>query len=620
MRRVLSSAAAALIAIGAIALAGSALAYFSSEGSGSAQAAVTKLTAPTISATTVAGASVALTWSSVTPPGSDTVRYYVTRDGGEPAGTCATAVAPQTATKCTDAGLAIGEHTYTVTAVWETWTAVSGAKTAKTTVGPATQFTIATSNPTPAAGATTNLTITARDANGATDASYTGSHSLIFAGASSSPGGHSPTVDNSSDNAINFGNSTALNFTAGVATVTSSRNGVLRVYNSGQAEITANEGSITTPQPLLVTVTPGAATKFVLAATTTSPTAGAANDLTITAQDTYSNTATAYTGPKSLTFSTASASPGGNVPTVTNSSGSAIAFGSATSVAFDAGVASAAEGDGGVVTLYKSGSTSLKATDGSVPTSTALTVTVAAAEATKLVLSNSTSTPSATSTSNLTTTAQDAYGNTATSYAGLKDIVFSGASPSPNGTAPTIVNSAGSQIAFGSATALNFKTGAASVSSGSNGLMRLPKAGATSISASDGTIATASPLALTVSVGSAKLLAFTGLTVSAGTVGSPCLFSCAITGLGNSGTVIASVSITDTNGNTVSGIGSGHAVKVTASGGAVSGGTLSIATSGLAVSTTQFTYTAPASGSFSNTITATKSSGTTYTPATATVK
>jgi len=620
MRRLLSSAAAVLIATGAIGLGGNALAYFSSEGAGSAQAAVTQLTAPTISAATVAGATVSLTWSAVTPPGAGTVDYYVTRNGGEPAGTCAAAVAPQSATKCVDAGLALGEYTYTVTAIWETWTAVGGAKTAKVVPGPATQFTIATSNPTPAAGASTNLTITARDENGYTAISHTGSHSLVFAGASASPDGEQPTVENSSGNEIDFGKSTALNFTAGVATVSSGRNGVMRLYNSGQAEITASEGSIGTPQPLPIAVSPGEAERFVLTATTTTPTAGVANDLTITAQDEYRNTATEYTGSKKLTFSSASASPGGNVPTVTNSSGAAIAFGSSTAIAFDAGVASAAEGDGGTVTLYRSATNNLRATDGSVPTSTALTVTVAAAEASKLVLSNSTSTPSATSSSSLTTTAQDPYGNAATAYAGLKDIVFSGASASPAGTPPTIVDSAGSTIDFGATTALNFKSGVASVTSGSNGLMKLPKAGATSIGAGDGTIATATPLALTVSVGSAKQLGLTTLTASAGTIDFPCLFACAITGLGNSGAVAASVSITDTAGNTVSNIGKGHAVKVTANGGSVSGGALSIANSGAAVSTTQFTYTAPASGSFSNTITAAKSSGTSYLSAVATVK
>lgn len=620
MRRLLSTATVVLLAIGTIVVGGSALAYFSSEGTGSAQAAVTKLTAPTISAVTATGSAVALAWNAVTPPGAGIVSYYVTRDGGEPAGTCATSVAPQTAVKCTDASLSIGEHTYTVTAVWETWTAVSSAKTAKVTVGPASQFTIAASTTTPVVNGSTNLTITARDEKGNTDAAYTGAHSLVFSGALPSPGGTKPTVVNSAGSAISFGSATAINFTAGVATVTSGRNGLMKLYRAGATEVSASEGSIATPAPLLLTVTPGSASKFVLTAATASPVAGTANDLTITAQDTYGNTATAYTGSKNLTFSGASSSPGGNAPTVTNSSGAGIAFGSATAIAFDAGVASAEEGDGGVMTLYKSGSTGLKATDGSVATPTALIVTVAAGEATKLVLSNSTSTPSATSTSNLTTTAQDAYGNTASSYTGLKDIFFSGASASPNGTAPTIVNNAGAAIAFGSATALNFTSGVASVSSGKNGLMRLPKAGATSVSASDGTIGTASPLALTVAVGSAKQLALTGLTASVGTIGFPCLFTCAITGLGNSGTVTASISVTDTVGNTVSGLGSGHAVKVTANGGAVSGGTLSIATSGPAVSTTQFTYTAPASGSFSNTITAAKSSGTIYTSATATAK
>ena len=42
------------------------------------------------------------------------------------------------------------------------------------------------------------------------------------------------------------------------------------------------------------------------------PAAGEADNLTITAQDTYGNTATSYTGSKSLTFSGASASPGRN--------------------------------------------------------------------------------------------------------------------------------------------------------------------------------------------------------------------------------------------------------------------------------------------------------------------
>ena len=41
------------------------------------------------------------------------------------------------------------------------------------------------------------------------------------------------------------------------------------------------------------------------------PAAGAADNLTTTAQDTYGNTTTSYSGAKSLTFSGASASPAG---------------------------------------------------------------------------------------------------------------------------------------------------------------------------------------------------------------------------------------------------------------------------------------------------------------------
>ena len=170
------------------AVGGSALAYFSSEGSGSASAAVTKLTAPTISAATpAAGGTVTLTWGAVTAPGAGSVTYYVTRDDGNPAGTCPTAAAPTTAVTCKDSGVALGEHTYRVTALWKSWSAVGGTKTANVTVGQTTKFTISGSTATPAAGGSVNLTITAKDVNNSTVTTYTGSHSLVFSGASSSP-------------------------------------------------------------------------------------------------------------------------------------------------------------------------------------------------------------------------------------------------------------------------------------------------------------------------------------------------------------------------------------------------------------------------------------------------
>ncbi len=619
MRRLCTAGVAtALLAALAVCAGGSALAYFSSVGSGSASAAVTKLTAPTISAATpAAGGTVTLTWGAVTPPGAGSIAYYVTRDGGAPAGTCPTAAAPSAVVTCKDSGVGVGEHTYRVTALWETWTAVGGAKTANVTVGEATQFTISGSTANPTAGGSVNLTITAKDANNSTVTTYTGSHSLVFSGASSSPAGNAPTVANSAGTAIAFGTATALTFTAGVATITSStKNGVLKIYNVGAANITATEGSLTIPMPLALTVSHAAASKFVLAAASATPAAGEADNLTIVAQDAYGNTATGYTGPHSLVFSGASASPGGNNPTVTDSSGAEIAFGAATAIEFDAGVAVAAEADGGAMKLFKSGATSVKATEGTIVTPTAVAVTVSPGAATKLLLTSSTATPVAAANFNLTTTAQDVYGNTATAYAGSKNITFSGASASPSGALPTVVNSGGTAVNFGSPTALTFTAGVAAVAASKNGYAKLNKAGATSVSATDGTLTTPTPLALTVSTGSASKLAFSELVVSAGSIGSPCFFTCAITALGNAGTVKARLIVTDSAGNTVSNVGAAKTVNVTVTtGGTISGSPLTVPAAGPAVSATEFTYTAPASGSFTHTITA---ASTGYSSATAT--
>lgn len=617
MRRArLTGVAGCLFGAAVIALVGSAIAYFSANGTGSAAAAVTKLTAPTITAATpAAGGTVSLTWSAMTPPGEGTVAYYVTRDGGKPAGSCPDQSAPTAVTTCTDGSVPVGEHSYEVTAVWRTWQVTSVAKTAKVTVGATVAFTISASATSIVAGGSSNLTITAKDENNNTVTTYTGSHSLVFSGANAAPGGTKPTVANSSGTATAFGTATALTFANGVSTVSSTKNGVLRLYQAGSASIVATEGSVTTPNPPTITVSAAAASKFALSAAASTPTAGALDALTTTAQDTYGNIATSYSGLHSLVFSGASASPGGTSPTVSDSTGADIAFGSVTTIDFTAGVAKASEADGGGMKLYKSGATSVKATEGTLTTPTAVTVTVAPASAAKLVLTSSTPTPVAATGFNLTTTAQDTYGNTATGYTGSKSITFSGASASPSGAQPTVVNSAGTAVNFGSATALNFSSGVASVSASKNGYTKLNKAGATSVTAGDGTISTPTPLALTVSTGAATRLGFNEATSSAGTIGSPCLFTCTVTALGNAGAVKAKVAVTDSVGNVVSNLGA-KTITVTATGGTVAGAPLATPESGPAISSGEFTYTAPSSGSFTNTITA---ASTGYTSASATV-
>jgi hypothetical protein len=723
----------AIFALLAIAAAGTAIAYFTTTGSGeSAAKTISALAQPTIvTATPGVGGTVALGWSTVTAPGTGDVSYEVKRNGGPSGGTCAPT---QSTTSCVDSGLKAGTYTYVVTAKWRSWTVASASKAATVAIGPAHHLVIEAATSTPTAGATDNLTITAKDEGGATvttytgtksltfagapngpegtvptvsDSSgndvafgsatpiefsagvatvnagkngamklykigstavkagdgslttptaltvtvaatasrlllaasatsltaggtatltitaldvyentvttYTGSKSLTFSGASASPGNNKPTVTNSSGTATNFGSVTTISFTAGVATVSTGKNGVMTLYDAEEAGILVSDGTISSKAPVKVTVSAAAMSKFGLAATTTTPTSGASDNLTTTAQDTYGNTITSYSGAKSLTFGGASAGPDGTVPTVSDSSGINTAFGSATSISFSDGVASVSGTKNGVMKLYKSGSTSVTVSDGTFPGT--LTVTVAAT-ATKLLLAAATTTPAAAASDNLTITAQDPYNNVATAYTGSKNLTFSGASASPNGTAPTVVNATGTAINFGAVTAITFTSGVASVASSKNGLMKLYKAESANVVVSDGTISS-TPVAVTVSPLSALRWGLTNVKISAGTLAANCVFTCTVTGLGNSGTVTAKVAVTDTYGNTVSALGTGHAAKVTLTGsGTISGTPLAIPSTGAAESATSFTYTSKSAETFNETVNVAAFEGTAYTAAT----
>ena len=149
----------------ALALAVGAIAYWTTGGSGSAQATVGTLAAPSITNATGGAGTVALTWSSITAPGTGTVTYFVTRDGGTPAGNCPTSASPTTASSCTDTGLAAGSHSYTVTAKWRTWTATSGTTNVNLASGAATKLVFTTSPQTVVTGQlTSTITVERRDA------------------------------------------------------------------------------------------------------------------------------------------------------------------------------------------------------------------------------------------------------------------------------------------------------------------------------------------------------------------------------------------------------------------------------------------------------------------------
>src|SRR6476659_7819941 len=163
-----------------------------------------------------------------------------------------------------------------------------------------------------------------------------------------------------------------------------------------------------TSSPATAKVTVGAATHFGLSAASTTPAAGTADNLTIAALDVHGSTVTTYAGSRNLTFSGASSSTGGTAPTVSKASGSA------TSINFSAGVATVASAKNGVMKLYSAEATKISVSDGSIASEPALALTVSPTTASKLLLSPTSTTPVAGSSDDLTTTAQDTYGNTAT--------------------------------------------------------------------------------------------------------------------------------------------------------------------------------------------------------------
>ncbi len=108
------------------------------------------------------------------------------------------------------------------------------------------------------AGTSNQLTITAVDGSGGTSASFAGDKVLVFSGANSI-GSFTPTVTDKTGSAINFGSNTTITFTNGVST----SGGSMVLYKAESASISATQGSVNTPTPLSVNVTPASAYKLL---------------------------------------------------------------------------------------------------------------------------------------------------------------------------------------------------------------------------------------------------------------------------------------------------------------------------------------------------------------------
>ena len=191
----------------------------------------------------------------------------------------------------------------------------------KFVAGPANYFTVAGPD-TMVAGVDTLFTITAYDENGNLASSYTGTQSLIFAGAQASPSGEQarvcalsqstnsgrpsapsgPTRFNGGPSCTLFGQATDVSFTNGVATP------LVRIYDAEGSTLSVSDSDVTTPTPhavyvhsasTLVDSSVVSADKKELVADETSTL-----EASVTLSDVYGNTLTRSNGDQVVLFTT----------------------------------------------------------------------------------------------------------------------------------------------------------------------------------------------------------------------------------------------------------------------------------------------------------------------------
>ena len=169
----------AMFACGGVLAVGLAWAYWTGSGTGTASGDVTSITAPgsVTAAATPGSPTVPVSWAATTGPGGGAIDgYYVSRMlGSTPSPACGTSSAsllgPGT-TSCNDTSVPSGTYTYTVTAVFHSWTAVSAASAA-VTVNALANFAVSAPG-SATAGTSFSVTVTARNASNATIAGYVG--------------------------------------------------------------------------------------------------------------------------------------------------------------------------------------------------------------------------------------------------------------------------------------------------------------------------------------------------------------------------------------------------------------------------------------------------------------
>ncbi|MHA8099610.1 beta strand repeat-containing protein, partial [Aquirufa aurantiipilula] len=380
----------------------------------------------------------------------------------------------------------------------------TGADNLSIVVSPSTMTKLSTSIATPQTNAvafTGTNTLTALDAYGNIATSFNASTNNITV--TNSLGGTVSSLGSGANNVLNQ----AGDFTSGVADLTAQ--GMTYTGTSGTGTFTFTPASGTAITSGSVVVNPGAAIKLVITGTGTQ-TAGSSQNITLTAYDVSGNVATSYTGDKTLTFSGAniSSNPATN-PTVTDKNAAAINFGTGTVITFTNGVASSVP-----MSLYKTESATISVTDGSISSTGGdnLSVTVSTAAFNKLVVSLASPQTNGTAfTGTNTLTAQDAYGNTVTTFAANSNNVT--VTSSLTGT----VSGLGSGLNHILNQAGDFTSGVANLTSLGMKFTGTSGAGTFTFTPTSGTAAVSS--SITVNPGAATKLAIDGSTTFTAGVG-----------------------------------------------------------------------------------------------------
>ncbi len=288
--------------------------------------------------------------------------------------------------------------------------------------GPVVYLTAVPVNASMLVGQTDGIIITARDLNGNVATSYAGSKSITFTGLETAGGANIETIQG-----VQMGTPVLVNFTNGISQAGSLtfqayvvRSAVIHftdgTHNTWSRGIYADAANIT------IVSSAGALQNFLVEAAAGgdigTQVAGSPISIKITARDVNNITLTGFTG--TVNFST-------NAGTITPSVSSAFANGVLTTSVTVSQIRTLA-----TITVTK--------TSGAGETGTSNTFTVTAGPVSYLTATPASTTMLVGQTNEITITARDLGGNVATSYSGIKTILFTGLQ-SVGGNAETIEGS-----------------------------------------------------------------------------------------------------------------------------------------------------------------------------------